>query len=416
MSRFLKRDPIKRAKKHVDKALEELEEGFPDYASQEFERAARLFLEEQEIDFAVKYFREASFAALEVNKHLRTADMKICAGDALLMDNRFDAAGSLFSEASDHQYRENRVNDSAKSLSSAILCYLASRNFDTAINLQRKADERFSGKDFVKRPGMALSSTCVAVLCEGVTKSERDLKRAKSAARVRDSEEFLVDFVIKSVGLALKTEVVIEWAGEERDEVNAKSPVEFELRYSCPVPVRVVDKRYSLSKSLQFTKEPIIEEGLAGDGSWLLEVTPVLSGDGSVGPFQLTLAGDQVLVNKLSNVVEFRIRRAPSDLKMEMTPQRIACDLGDETVFDVTMVNDGEGSADNIKVEVVLSDGLEVSLGSSEKLIQFIGPSERMNFQVFVRGVSMGDELVTIRATEGRTGKEIAKTAQVIVG
>ncbi|MFX1368194.1 MAG: hypothetical protein ACFFAY_06335, partial [Promethearchaeota archaeon] len=205
MSRFLRRDPIKKAKSHVDKALEELEEGFPDYASQEFERAARLFLEEQEIDFAVKYFREASFAALEANKHLRTADMKICAGDALLMDNRFDAAGALFSEASDHQFRENRVNDSAKSLSSAILCYLASRNFDTAVNLQRKADKRFAGKDFVKRPGMALSRTCVAVLCEGQTTTDSDLKRAKSAARVRESEAFLVDFVIKSVGLALQT-------------------------------------------------------------------------------------------------------------------------------------------------------------------------------------------------------------------
>ncbi|MFX1368865.1 MAG: hypothetical protein ACFFAY_09725, partial [Promethearchaeota archaeon] len=143
---------------------------------------------------------------------------------------------------------------------------------------------------------------------------------------------------------------------------------------------------------------------------------PVLSGDGSIGPFQLTLEGDQVLVNKMSNVVEFRIRRAPSNLKMEMTPERISCDLGDETVFDVTLLNDGAGPADNIKVEIDLSDGLEVSLGSSEKAIQFIGPSERMNFQIFVRGVSMGDELVTIRATEGRTGKEVSKTAKIIVG
>jgi len=413
---FLRRDPIKRAKKHVDKALEEIEEGYPEFASQEFEKAARLFLEEEETDFAVKYFREAAYAALEAGSHLRSAEMKICASDALLMDNRFDAAGALFSEASDHQHRENRVNDSAKSLSTAIICYLASRNFDTAINLQRKADKRFAGENFEKRPGMLLSSRCVAVLCEGKDTNEKELKKARSAARVRAAEEFLVGFVTKSVELALHTEVVIEWAGAKKDEVSAKTPLEFELRYSCPVPVQVVEKRYSLSKSLKLTNEPNIEGALSKQESWLLEVTPVLSGDGSIGPFNLTLEGDQVLVNKMSNVIEFRIARAPSDLSMDLTPERIACDLGDETVFDVVLLNEGDGPADNLKMEVVLSDGLEVSLGSNEKTIQFIGPSERLRFQIYVRGVSMGDELVTVRITEGKTGKETVKTAKVIVG
>ena len=94
MSRFLKRDPLKRAKKHVDKALNELEEGYPDYASVEYEKAASLFLESEEIDFAVKYFREASYCALEANDHSRGANMKSLAADALLADGRYDEGGA----------------------------------------------------------------------------------------------------------------------------------------------------------------------------------------------------------------------------------------------------------------------------------------------------------------------------------
>ncbi|NHJ13403.1 MAG: hypothetical protein EAX95_06980 [Candidatus Thorarchaeota archaeon] len=415
MSRFLKRDPIKRAKKCVEKALEEIEAGFPVYASFEYEKAAGLFMEDGEVDFAVKYFREAAYAALESNDHIRTAEMKMLAADALLVDSQFDVAGGLFSEASDHQYRENRANSSAKAISTAILSYLAARNFDTAINLQRKAEKRFPKKEAAKLPGFELAQLCVAVLCEGKETTEKDLKRARSSAKVREPEVGLFDFVINSVSLALQTEVTIEWAGEKKDEVSVKSPLEFELRYSCPVPVRVVDKKYNISKSLKFTNEPVIEGGPSSQDSWLLEVTPVLSGDGSIGPFSLTLEGDQVLVNKISNVVEFGIQRAPSDLTMELTPQRISCGLGDETVFNIVLKNEGDGPADNIKIQVQLSDGLEVSLGSNEKTIQFIGPSERMMFQIYVRGVSMGSQLVTVLAVEGRTGKEIIATSQVDV-
>lgn len=415
MSRFFKRDPIKRAKRCVEKALQEVEEGYPAYASIEFEKAAALFLEEEEIDFAVKYFREAAYTALESNDHIRTAEMKINAADTLLRDSQFDAAGSLFSEASDHHHRENRINSSAKAISTAIFSYLAARNFDTAINLQRKAEKRFPRKDAAKLPGLELARLCVAVLCEGKETTEKDLRKAKSSAKVRPSEVELVNFVVKSVNLALETEVVIEWAGEKKDEVNAKSSLEFELRYSCPVPVKVVDTRYNYSKSLKFSKNPVIEGAPSKQNSWLLEIMPVLSGDGSIGPFALTLEGDQVLTNKISNLVKFRIQRAPPDLTMELTPQRISCGLGDETVFNVALKNEGDGPADNIKVEVQLSDGLEVSLGSSEKMIQFIGPSERMMFQIYIRGVSMGTQLLTVIAVEGRTKKEVIETSQVDV-
>ena len=36
---FLKSDPVKKAKKHIDKALEEIEHGYPDFASTEYEKA-----------------------------------------------------------------------------------------------------------------------------------------------------------------------------------------------------------------------------------------------------------------------------------------------------------------------------------------------------------------------------------------
>ncbi|NOR38008.1 MAG: hypothetical protein GQ580_00290, partial [Candidatus Thorarchaeota archaeon] len=87
MFKFLSRDPVKRAKKHVEKALGELEDGYPDYASIEFEKAAKLFLEGEGPDFAVKYFREAASCALEDNDHERAAMMKSQAAETLLIES-----------------------------------------------------------------------------------------------------------------------------------------------------------------------------------------------------------------------------------------------------------------------------------------------------------------------------------------
>ncbi|MFW9911062.1 MAG: hypothetical protein ACFFEU_01235 [Candidatus Thorarchaeota archaeon] len=414
MSRFLRRDPLKRAKKHVEKALKELEDDYPDYASTEYEKAACLFLEEREIDFAVKYFREAANCGLIANDHSRAADMKIEAANALLSDGRFDEGGALLSEASDHLFRVKKQKGSLRALAVAIICYLAARNFSTAINLTRKAEKRFAGSQ-VKEAMFSFAQLSTQVLFEGASPSDNTLKKAISAAKPKPAEEELVRFVAESVKLAQKTEVVIEWAGATQNEINVKTPIEFELRYKCPVPVQVVDSRYTLSKSLKFTKEPNIEPRLTKEDSWLLEVLPVLSGEGSVGPFNMTLEGQSVLVHKFSNTIEFRIARAPSALKMNLTPERLSCALGDESIFDVEFVNEGDGPADNIKVTVELSDGLEMSLGSAEKTIQFIGPRERMRFQLFVRGVSIGDEVVTVKAVDSRVGEEIAKSSTVRV-
>ncbi|MHA2070701.1 MAG: hypothetical protein ACW985_02820 [Candidatus Thorarchaeota archaeon] len=414
MSRFLRRDPLKRAKKHVEKALRELEDGYPDYASTEYEKAACLFLEEKETDFAVKYFREAAFCSLDAEDHSRGADMKMEAANALLGDSRFDEGGALLSEASDHLFRVKKQKSSLRALAVAIICYLAARNFSTAINLTRKAEKRFSATS-VKESMFNFAQLSTQILCEGAAASDRQLGKAISAAKPKPQEEELIKFVAESTKLAQKTEVVIEWAGATHDKISVKTPIEFELRYKCPVPVKVVDSRYALSKSLKFTKEPDIDPRLGKEDSWLLELLPVLSGEGSVGPFSMTLEGESVLVNKFSNAIEFQISRAPSDLKMNLTPERLSCGLGDESVFDVEFVNEGDGPADNIKVTVELSDGLEISLGSSEKTIQFIGPRERMRFQVYVRGVSIGDEMVTIKAVDSRVGEEIVKSSVVRV-
>ncbi|UCH03745.1 MAG: hypothetical protein JSW05_09120 [Candidatus Thorarchaeota archaeon] len=415
MSRFLKKDPVKRAKKHIDRALRELEDGYPDYASQEYEKAANLFLEAAEEDFAVKYFREASYCALESNDHERAANMKIQAADVLLVDGRFDEGGGLYSEASDHLFRKKKVKESTRIASVGILAYLAARSFDTGVNLIRKIDRRISDTSIGKVPTLELARLSVSILCEGGDVPATMLKKAISSAKPRAAEEGLFTFLTESVRIARDTEVVIEWAGKAQDEVQAKTPIEFELRYNCPVPVGVVNYRYSLSNSLSFTKEPAIEQKVVKQDSWLLELMPVISGSGTVGPFSLTLEGENVLVSKMSNSLNFYISRPPSDLSIEISPERVSCGLGDEAILDVTFINDGDGAANNIKVKVELSGGLEISLGSDEKVIEFIGPKERMRFQLFVRGVALGEETVTVNAEGSRKGEEATKSSTVQV-
>ena len=82
----------------------------------------------------------------------------------------------------------------------------------------------------------------------------------------------------------------------------------------------------------------------------------------------------------------------------------------------MTILNEGDGPAENIEVNVDLSDGLEMSLGIDEKLINFLGSGENIRFQAFVRAVGQGEELVTIKVVDGRSGQEVVKTSMIRVG
>jgi len=416
MFKFLKSDPLKKARKRVEKALTEIEEGYPDYASTEYEKAARLFQEQDEIEFAVKYFREAASCSLENNDHYRCAELKTAAAECLLLDGRFDEGASLYSEASDHLFREKKVRESNRSLGIAIIGYLGARNFETATNLMRKAEKRLVESSQKTDANYELAKLCVTILCDGSDITKKVFEKAAGRAKPRPAEEALLTFVVNSVRLALETEVTLDWAGKTHEEVPVKSTVELELQYKCPADVHITDHRVSLSNSVIIAKEPEFRSPPSKEESWLIKFTPVLSGDGIVGPYTVTLEGDQVLVHKHSNVINFNIARAPSDIALKILPERVSCSLGDEAGLEVELENSGDGPADKILVTVDLSEGLEISLGSEEKLINFIGSGEKIRFQIYVRAISQGDELVTIHAVDGRTGQEVVKTTMVRVG
>jgi tetratricopeptide (TPR) repeat protein len=416
MFKFLKSDPAKKAKKYIEKALIEIEEGYPEYASTEYEKAARKFLEVDQTDFAVKYFREAAYCALEVNDHYRCSEMKIAAAECLLLEGRYDEAGGLYSESSDHLQREKKSREANRSLGIAIIGYLAARNFGTATNLMRKAEKRLKDSPSKKDSLYNVAELSVKILCEGIEIPSDQFEKVAKSAKPKESEKPLVDFLVNSTRLAIKTEIFLDWAGPPQTEVNVKEPLEIELRYKCPTEVQIIDHRLSLSNSVIMTKEPEYTQTPSKEESWLLEFKPVLSGSGSIGPLTVTLEGDKVLVNKHSNTLEFMIAKAPSKIALVVKPERVSCNLGEEAVLEVTVLNEGDGPAENINVSIELSDSLELSLGNEEKLINFLGSGENMRFQAFVRAVGQGDELVTIKAVDGRSGQEVIKTSMIRVG
>ncbi|TXT55695.1 MAG: hypothetical protein BAJATHORv1_30075 [Candidatus Thorarchaeota archaeon] len=414
MFKFFKRDPISKAKKHVEKAIEEFEEGYPDYACSEYEKAARLFKEADRPDFAVKYFREAAWAALDFDDHVKVAEMKLAAAGTLLTEARFDEAAVLYSEASDHLFKEKKIRQSMRANGLAVICYLGTRNFDTCVNITKKTDKRY--KSIKAREGMMeLAQLCVRVLCHGEEPTLKEIQKAISSAKPTEVESYLVNYVAESVKVAIQTEVELQWAGQKQYEVSAKTPIEFELKFSCPVPVSIVDYRYNLSNSLSFANDIALNAVNQTQESWLLVVNPVLSGDGKIGPFVLTLQGESVLVNKHSNAIEFRIGKAPSKLALDVSPQRVSADIGDEVVFDVMIQNTGDGPAGNITVRTELSDGLRISLGGTEKSIQFLGAGERMSFQVYIMAEDVGDQITTLKLIDTKTGEEVSKTVTVKV-
>ncbi len=416
MFNFLKSDPVKKAKKYIEKALIEIEEGYPEYASTEYEKAARCFCEVDQTDFAVKYFREAAYCALENNNHSRCSEMKIAAAECLIREGRYDEAGGLYSESSDHFHREKKGRESNRTLGVAIAGYLAARNFNTAINIMRKAEKRLKEIATKKDPLFILAELCVRILCEGIEVPSDEFERAAKSIKPNETEKPLFDFLVASTRLALQTEILLDWAGPPQKEVKVKEPLEIELKYSCPAEVQIVDHRLSLSNSVILTKEPEYTQSPAKEESWLLTFKPVLSGEGTIGPFTVTLEGDKVLVNKHSNVLEFKIARAPSKLALDVSPERVSCNLGEEAVLQITVLNEGDGPAENIEVKVELSDGLEISLGIEQKIVNFLGSGEKVRFQLFVKAVAQGEELVTIKAADGRSGDEVIKTTMVRVG
>ncbi|MFW9920780.1 MAG: hypothetical protein ACFFED_14340 [Candidatus Thorarchaeota archaeon] len=416
MFKFLNKDPIDKAKRHVEKALKEIEEGYLDYASTEYEKAANLFIEAGSSDFAVKYFREAAYCALEHEDHSRAAQMKLCAAEALLNDTLFDEAGGLYQEASDHLFRAKKIAESLRALALSVMSHLGSRNFDTAVNLLRKMEKRFPDKNPPKVPACDVAKEFVEVLIEGYETTKDNLTNCIQKYKPKDSELELIEFLTNSASIAIATDVRIEWAGKEMPEVSAKTPLEFELLLRCPVPIRIIDYKLDTSNSLTFIKEPAITNVPQTDASFLLTVNPVLSGEGTIGPFKLTISGERILAHKHSNQIKFKIAKAPAQLAVDFTPERISCGIGDEVVFDVTLSNEGEGPADNILVKLALSDGIELSLGGNERSIQFLGANEKMRLQVYVRGISMGDQVVMLSVKDGRSSQEIVKNAYIRVG
>jgi uncharacterized membrane protein len=114
--------------------------------------------------------------------------------------------------------------------------------------------------------------------------------------------------------------------------------------------------------------------------------------------------------------VEFRIARAPPDLDIKATPESTTCTLGDEAILEAVLKNNGDGSADNIQVLTELSEELELSLGSEEKTVNFLGSGDSVRFQIYVRAVMQGEGTVTFKAKDSHTGQEVEASAIVSVG
>ncbi len=414
--KFLRRDPAKMARQHVERALKECEQQYYDYASEEYEKAARLFHEADLADFSIKYFREAAYCALQNNDHVRAGMMKIASAEVLIEEGRFEEAGGLYAEASDHLFREKRFNESTRTMAMCVMSFLASRSLNTAVNQFRKGEKRLTGNKGIDDPAYLLAQLCVEVLCEGHTVAERELDSIIDRFRPSSTEAPLVSFVAESVRCALKTELILDWAGEPMKSVPVKRPVELEFRYSCPVPVRVIAHRYTLSSSLVLEREPVLTPETSDAESWLVVVRPVLSGEGVIGPFSLTLEGERVLFNKHSNTLRLEIEKAPARVELTLSPPRLNCSIGDEIVFDVVLSNHGDGAAEPIDIEFLTSHGLEMSVGVNRKTVQFLGVGESLNLQVFLRARERGDQLLMVRLIDSRGVVQIEKNAIVRVG
>ena len=143
----------------------------------------------------------------------------------------------------------------------------------------------------------------------------------------------------------------------------------------------------------------------------LLTLSACFDKKGSLKPLKIVCLGDSITYGH--KLVDPTRQSYPAQLARLSRGQWRVMNSG---VNGATVLNKGDGPAENITVEAELSDGLEISLGNEEKLINFLGSGENIRFQIFVRAVGQGDELVTMKVVDGRSGQEVVKTSMIRVG
>ena len=112
--------------------------------------------------------------------------MKIAAAECLIQEGRYDEAGGFYSESSDHFHRDKKGRESNRALGVAIAGYLAARNFNTAINIMRKAEKRLKGKGVAIKlipVPRQLSSDC-GVCLRFRTEDESEIRRALEEGQI----------------------------------------------------------------------------------------------------------------------------------------------------------------------------------------------------------------------------------------
>ncbi len=401
---LFKKDPVKKAKKLVDKGDYYWEIDDLDAAASHYEKAAQIYDELGDFESAEKYYFEAARCGLELDDEEMAAKYKTYAASILMKENKAREASDIMNEVSDHFLRAGKTKESARALGVAIISAIAASDFNHAINLTKKIKRKGKSKK-LDHPVLKLAEYLTKIICNGEVISESTFEKAVSKASFNDIEFNFISPVIEGARLSHDTTISIEPISSLK-KVTTGKVLKFKIKITSPVPSQVISTSLPLSRNLIITKEPEFSKKPVLNEEVKFEVKSSISGSAIVGPFKITLKSDKAILHKITNSIEFEVEPPKAKVELFVDSEEYSVSTNNEFQINVRIKNMRSDSIDNILLKAEYQEGIDLSLGTSEKTIGILPGNSEMDFPFYFISSEPGEKIIMFKVFEKDRSKK----------
>ncbi|MHA1713905.1 MAG: hypothetical protein ACTSW4_07740 [Candidatus Ranarchaeia archaeon] len=366
--------------------------------------AGDAFSSKHEWKKAVSAYKKAVTINKELCENKRQQIMLAKLGYALLKNRQYSHAQDIYCQAGQlaldlADYRgaaEYFISDSVSAINAdkipqfqvalllAGLASLVSGNIETAVRireqirqkaqeLQVKSDLPYPGK-----PGEILDALVTSIIKGRVSRQTlAPLRNSVSMLKLPKTEAKLVDLVLRMLERRLKAKLVLS-SSFIMIPVGQALSIHAEL---------IVDPSIKIGKySLKCPPEISPGDITPKKGRFMFEIEPLKQGIFEIGPLSIWLKDKTGYQFKIeSNVLELQAIESVSDMKLGIHP--VSLPVGEKREAVISAKNIGNTTLYDLDFNFSFSPNIRVSLGSTKKRVNSLGPNEVIRFPFTVQAL-----------------------------